>query len=166
MSFNSSYEEIAKRGEYNGLLGLRYSKKKEHTQFIPPQPFMSKPVFNPDHVRATMSEGDRQTFSQDVLERQRFLEQTRDSLAGKRAVKEYEGTREKDEGLVFNPLKGLTGEYGGSYAYDSGAHQGGHGLDDFLGKSVTTRDESRGTTLSHPDPYEHRVSDKISIRTD
>ena len=151
-------EEIAKRGELGGLHGLRFGKKP--TDFVMPHEYGWEPTFKETSVYSTMDKDTRQTFQQENVERGRFLEE-KHNLAGTKKVKEYEGI---EQGLAFDPMGSIA--FGGQASYDSGEKQGGTtGASGFLGGTTKTRDNSRGTDLVHQDPYAHKTSDKISIRT-
>lgn len=165
MSF-FQHEQIAKRGEFNGFTGLKFSKRKQENQFLePPEYLKGDPTFKAAKVLQTMSREDIQHFDRDQLERGRFLE-SKPNLAGKKAVDEYEDRAEGDEAIVFNPLKSVEEKAQGVNSYDSGGHQGGtKDIDGYLSGSVKVRDNSRGTTLTNQDPYAHQVSTKIKINS-
>jgi hypothetical protein len=148
-------DNISQREGRGGFDGLRYSKRPEAN--VPTQDIgRPEPTFG-SKVLKTMTDNDRVTFEEEVIEKSRFLD-AKKSLAGKRDVSEFE---DRDV-LKFDPVSQYKQDMVGALSHDSGKFKGGESGESFLrgGKNA----DGRFTTLQQPNPYHTDLSKRITIK--
>lgn len=153
-------EQIAQREGRDGFTGLTYAKKPQAT--VPPsEHLMRQPTFPGDKILKTMPAEAANRFSEEVVERQRFLD-AKTNLNGKRDVSSYEDRTV----LRFDPVEQYEKERCGHATYDSGRHQSGTRGDQAFMSPGTELPEGRGkfTTLERQNPYQLKLPGAIKIR--
>jgi hypothetical protein len=151
---------IAQREGRGGFTGLRYAKKPE--AHVPPNVHIGKqPTFTPGSVTKTMAVDDRNRFSEETIERQRFFD-AKHTLAGTRDVTSFEDRSI----LAFNPVEQYEAEKAGYATYDGGRHQSGTDGDMAFLKEGTHLPEGRGvfTSLKRQNPFQTKDSVTIKIK--
>ena len=151
---------IAQREGRGGFTGLRYAKKPEAQ--IPPNEHLTKqPTFTPGSITKTMAVDDRNRFSEETIERQRFFD-AKHALAGTRDVTSFE-----DRSILkFDPVEQYEAEKAGYATYDGGRHQSGTKGDVAFLKAGSDMPEGRGvfTTLIRQNPLQTKNSVTIKIK--
>lgn len=153
-------EQIAQRDGRDGFTGLTFAKKP--AAVVPPsEHLMKQPTFPGDKVIKTMGTSDANRISEEVIERQRFLD-AKTALNGKKDVSSYEDRSV----LRFDPVEQYEKERSGHATYDSGRHQSGAKGDQAFMKGGTELPEGRGkfTTLERQNPYQLKLPGAIKIR--
>lgn len=153
-------EQIAQRDRRDGRTGITFAKKPGAV--VPPnEHLMKSPTFRADRTMPTMGTSSANRISEDVIERQRFLD-AKTNLNGKRDVSSFEDRSV----LRFDPVEQYEKERSGAATYDSGRHQSGTKGDQAFMKSGTELPEGRGkfTTLERQNPFQLKLPGALKIR--
>ena len=153
-----NYYNIAKRDSRAGYSGLTYGSKVN----TPPikGTFDHKNTFSADAIKETMSEGDRNRFEEETIERQRFMD-AKHTLAGKKDVSDFEDRTI----LKFDPIDDYSKNESGHSTHDSGKYQSGTDGDvAFLKGGEFVKGRGRFTTLIKQNPFQVKLSSAIKIK--